>query len=344
MKNKETFKENLLKFASLYKDNTLPRYNGNENSGKVVKKSIHETITEYAAASLNYGSVVLTPEQQYLNLGRRIIEEGVMIANKRTGVGCLTVINADMVYDASIDTPPLLSTRKVPLKGGVGEFIGYLKGFTSAAQFRSVGSNTWNANANENKAWLNNPNRLGDDDCGKIYGAQARNWVNQYGESFDLLKQVISDLKAGIDNRGEIVTFWNPSEFEYGCLRPCMHSHQFSLLDGVLYLNTTQRSADLPLGVCSNMLQCYLFLRLMAQVTGHKPGKVYHKIVNAHIYENQIELFKEQLTRTPEPITAKFWLNPEIQNLSDIENMSQEDVKVVGYESSYPSIRFPFSV
>ena len=38
-------------------------------------------------------------EYQYLQLGDRIINEGVMIENKRTGVGCLTVINADFVYD-----------------------------------------------------------------------------------------------------------------------------------------------------------------------------------------------------------------------------------------------------
>lgn len=284
-------------------------------------------------------------EAQYLILGERIIKNGVMIPNKRTGVGCLTVINADIEIDASTDKAPVLTTRKVPYLGGIGEFIAYLQGKTNAADFRELGCRNWDANANENKAWLANPHRKGEDDLGNVYGAVGRDWVNQYGVSFDLLKQVIDDLSKGIDNRGEIVTWWNPGEFEYGCLRPCMHSHQFSILDGVLYLNSTSRSADVPLGLPANIMQCYLFLRLMAQITGLKPGTAYLKIVNAHIYENQIALFKEQLTR--KMITEHqptLYINPDIKSLEGIMGIKKGDISVEGYESFYPAIKYPFTV
>jgi thymidylate synthase len=285
-----------------------------------------------------------TPEQQYLDLGERILEEGVWVENKRTGVRCLTIINADLEYDVGNGIVPVITTRPVPYRGGIGEFIGYLQGVDNAADLRALGSNTWNANANENESWLKNPHRKGEDDLGRIYGVQGRDWTNQFGATFDQLKKVINNLKQGIDDRGEIITFWNPGEFEYGCLRPCMHTHHFSLLGDTLHLNSFSRSFDLPLGGPANLLQAYLFLQLIAQVCNLKPGKVYHKVINAHIYENQIELFKKQLKRVPIKDATQLWINPDICKLEDIDKMTKHDVKLIGYFSDYDPIKYPFTV
>ena len=37
--------------------------------------------------------------KQYLQLCQRIIDEGEWVHNARTGINCLTVINADLEYD-----------------------------------------------------------------------------------------------------------------------------------------------------------------------------------------------------------------------------------------------------
>lgn len=230
--------------------------------------------------------------KQYLDLCQRIIDEGQWIENKRTGVRCLTIINADLEYDVANNQFPLITTRKSFYKAAIAELLGYLRGYSSAAQFRDIGCNTWNANANENQAWLNNPNRKGEDDMGRVYGVQGRSWQRPDGTYLDQLQKVISNLSVGIDDRAEIITFYNPGEFELGCLRPCMHTHTFSLLAGTLYLTSYQRSCDVPLGLNFNQIQCFVLLALIAQITGHKPGKVYHKIVNAHIYENQLSTMR----------------------------------------------------
>ncbi len=282
--------------------------------------------------------------KQYLDLCQRIVDSGEWVENKRTGIRCLTVINADLEYDVANNQFPLITTRKSFYKSAIAELLGYLRGYDNAAQFRQIGCNTWDANANENQAWLANPWRKGEDDMGRVYGVQGRSWMRPDGSQLDQLKKVIDNLSKGIDDRSEIVTFYNPGEFEMGCLRPCMHTHTFSLLGDTLHLTSYQRSCDVPLGLNFNQVQVFVFLALVAQITGHKPGKAYHKIVNAHIYENQLELMKEvQLKRTPFA-PPQLRINPKIKTLQDIEQwVTKDDFEVIGYQC-HEAIKYPFAV
>ena len=56
--------------------------------------------------------------KQYLDLCRRIVNEGEWVANERTGKRCLTVINADLEYDVANNQFPLITTRKKLLESG----------------------------------------------------------------------------------------------------------------------------------------------------------------------------------------------------------------------------------
>ncbi|KZN65629.1 thymidylate synthase [Pseudoalteromonas luteoviolacea CPMOR-1] len=281
---------------------------------------------------------------QYLDLCQRIVDEGKWVENKRTGKRCLTVINADLTYHVDKNEFPLDTTRKSFWKAAIAELLGYLRGYDSAAQFREIGCNTWNANANENQDWLKNPNRKGEDDMGFVYGAVARNFPKPDGGSVDLIKQVIDDLSKGIDNRGEIITFYHPGSFHLGCLRPCMFQHQFSILEGVLYLNSYQRSQDVPLGGNFNAIQVFTLLKLVAQITGLEAGKAFHKIVNAHIYEDQLELMRDvQLKRTPFE-SPQLHINPNIKTFEDLETwVTLDDFEVTNYQH-HDAIQYPFSV
>lgn len=292
-------------------------------------------------------------EEQYLNGLRNIYENGTDVYNERTGKFTRVIINTDLTYDASTNKAPLLTTRKIVNPNlSIAELLGYFKGFTSAEQFRELGTKSWDANANENAAWLANPNRAGKDDAGLIYGGVAKNWPVEGSwnghniesrKKIDLFKKVYNNLKNGIDDRGEIITFWNPGMFHLGCLRPCMYEHQFSLLGDDLYLNSTQRSNDWPLGCTANMVQVWLMLRLMAQITGKNPKIAYHRSVNCHIYDNQLDLVPLQLERTPltEPTID---INPEIKTLEDIETWVTCKDFIVTYPEFHPSIKYPFAV
>jgi len=281
---------------------------------------------------------------QYLTLCQNIIDHGQWVTNERTGKRCLTLINADLEYDVAGNQFPLITTRKSFYKAAIAELLGYLRGYSNAADFRAIGCNTWNANANDNQAWLDNPNRQGEDDMGRVYGVQGRAWQKPDGTPLDQLKKVVDNLSRGVDDRGEIITFYNPGEFDLGCLRPCMHTHTFSLLGDTLYLTSYQRSCDVPLGLNFNQVQVFTFLALMAQITGNKAGRAYHKIVNAHIYEDQLELLRDvQLKREPFP-SPQLEINPDIKSLEDIETwVTTDDFKVTDYKH-HEAIAYPFSV
>jgi thymidylate synthase len=282
--------------------------------------------------------------QQYLALCQRIVDEGVWIENQRTGKRCLTVINADLSYDVGNNQFPIITTRKSYWKAAIAELLGYLRGYDNAADFRALGTKSWDANANDNEAWLNNPVRKGEDDMGRVYGVQGRRWQTPNGSTLDQLAKIVNNLQQGLDDRGEILTFYNPGEFYLGCLRPCMHTHNFSLLGDTLYLTSYQRSCDVPLGLNFNQIQVFTLLALMAQITGHKPGMAYHKIVNAHIYEDQLQLMRDvQLKRKPFA-PPQLNINPDIKSLNDLETwVTLDDFDVVGYQHHDP-IAYPFSV
>ena len=98
------------------------------------------------------------------------------------------------------------------------------------------------------------------------------------------------------------------------------------------------------LGLNFNQVQVFFFLAIMAQITGLKPGVAYHKIVNAHIYEDQLALMKDvQLKREPLPL-PKLIINPDIKSLKDLETwVTMDDFSVEGYQC-HEAIKYPFAV
>lgn len=232
--------------------------------------------------------------KQYLDICRRALAQGTVKTN-RTGNPTIGYHGDMMKFDMA-DGFPAVTTKKLAFKACVGEMLGFLRGYDNAAQFRALGSRVWDANANDPgkpgfpNAWLNNPNRKGTDDLGRIYGVQARRWyqyepVTEGGSLIDVklncidqLKNVVEDLKAGRDNRREIVTHWNPAEMDEMALPPCHLLYQFGLRgDGeTLDLTCISAAATCRLG-CRSMWRaihgCYMSLPgLRTKSLGCLPG------------------------------------------------------------------------
>lgn len=281
-------------------------------------------------------------DSEYMKIVNKVMNEGTWKLNERTGKKCLFYHGDMMKFDLSSGHFPLLTTKKMLYKAMIGELIGFLRGVNNAKDFRDLRCNFWNANANESKHWLENPNRKGEDDLGRIYGVQARDWQNPEGETVDQLKIVIDKLKNGVDDRRLIVTHWNPGELGKMALPPCHMTYQFGIRDGHLDMCMYQRSCDIPLGIPMNIASYSLLLILVSKIVGLKPGVFTHFMWNIHIYEDQYEQIKTQIGRKPfEAPTIK--INRDISSLDDIENnLEIDDIEFVNYEH-HDAIKFAFS-
>ena len=111
----------------------------------------------------------------------------------------------------------------------------------------------------------------------------------------DQLMEAVHLIKENPESRRIIISLWNPNELdeESTLLPPCPAFYQFfANEDGMLHLNLYQRSCDTFLGIPYNTAQDALFLCMMAQVTGRKPGVFNHMFGDAHIYLNHLDLIE----------------------------------------------------
>lgn len=241
--------------------------------------------------------------KQYLDLLQRVITDGKWQDN-RTGIPTKRIEGAMLEFNLK-DGFPAVTTKKLAFKAIKGELIGFIRGCTDAQQFRELGCNIWDQNANENKDWLDNPARCGHDDLGRIYGAQWREWIEPYGnQKVDQLAEAISQIIHNPTSRRIIVTAWNPGELKLMALPPCHITFQL-LVDvesNELSLCMYQRSCDLFLGIPFNIASYALLLELIAAATGLVARKLVMFLADVHIYYNHINQVEEQLKRKPLPL------------------------------------------
>jgi thymidylate synthase len=307
--------------------------------------------------------------KQYLDLVKTILTTGVRQKN-RTNIDTLMVPGAMLQFDLREGFPALTTKTLFFEKGVVGELLGFLRGYTNAADFRKLGCSIWNVNANKNEAWLANPNRKGEDDLGVIYGAQWVNW--EYHTFYDnegnatktpkpetpytvetkginQVYSVLEKLEKNPTDRRMIVNAWRPDKFDQMALPPCHTLYQFiaDQQNKVLHLCMFQRSCDVGLGVPFNIASSALFLTIMAKLSGYTAGNFTHFLADAHIYVNHLEQLEEQLTREPKPLPTLEYngttYDGELFDADIFNQIEPHHFKLVGYDH-HPAIKLEMAV
>lgn len=260
-------------------------------------------------------------DKQYLTLVRDILDNGYYDQN-RTGTATYKLPHKMFQFDLSKGEFPILTTKFVAFKTAVKELLWIFKDQSNdVRKLQEQNVQIWNE-------WA-----LEDRTIGKAYGYQ----IAKYNQ----VDKLIESLKNNPQDRRMMMNLWNIEDLPEMALQPCCFLTMWDVTDGRLNCMLVQRSADVPLGVPFNMSQYAVLVHLIAQVTGLKPGLFTHVINNAHIYENQVEGMKLQLTRENETYEApKLWINPEITNFYDF---TPDDIKLEGYKY-HPSIKMEVSV
>lgn len=297
--------------------------------------------------------------KQYLELLRRIKDEGI-VKSDRTGTGTKSVFGHQMRFDLSQGFP-LLTTKKVFMKGIIHELLWFLNGDTNIKYLVDNQVHIWDNDAfryyNElcvkhgvlpvdmetflgaAQQSIDSPiegYRFGD--LNHVYGYQWRNWPKPDGGEIDQISQVVEVIKHNPDSRRMLVSAWNVGEIEDMALPPCHIMFQLYVANGRLSCQLYQRSADTFLGVPFNIASYALLTMMIAQVCGLQAGDFIHTLGDTHLYLNHFSQVDEQLSRTPRQLPI-MRLNPNVKSIFDFK---YEDFNLENY-NPYPSIKAPMS-
>jgi thymidylate synthase len=295
--------------------------------------------------------IINQSEQTYLNALKEILTNGEDRPD-RTGIGTKSVFGLQMRFDLT-EGFPAVTTKKLAWRAMVSELLWFIEGSGDENRLKEIlhgdrytdKKTIWSDNASADY-WVKKRLQRHPGDLGRIYGVQWRRWrkplvrINKVIlQNHDQLLELISGIKEDPYSRRHIISAWNPGELDLMALPPCHIMAQFYVNNGKLSCQMYQRSMDVPLGGPFNIASYALFTHMLAQVCNLTVGELIICVGDAHIYNNQIEQVKEQLTRKPFPLPS-LKLNPEISVITDF---GMEDIELVDYES-HSAISMPMAV
>lgn len=227
---------------------------------------------------MNYSNMIQQYEEQYRDLLQECLIKGTE-RNDRTGVGSRSIFNASLKIDVS-KYFPIITGRKMFQKTFDTEFDWFIEGETNTKRFKEAGVKIWDAWADENG------------DLGPVYGYQMRNFN---GQNIDQMQNLVKSLMTEPDSRRHIISLWNPIQLNKMRLPPCYLYFQFFVENDKLNMFVLQRSGDLFLGIPYDIALFTKILLYVSALTEYKPNLLEVQIIDAHIYNNQIESIDKYL-------------------------------------------------
>jgi len=293
-------------------------------------------------------------ESQYLQLLKDCHEFGT----KRQTRNAITysMFNKTISFDL-VKSFPLLTTKKVFMRGIFEELLFFLRGQTNSKILEEKQVNIWKPNTTQefiDKCGL--PYQEGD--MGPMYGWNWKHYGTEYidcntdysNKGYNQIEYVMNLLRNDPYSRRILLTTYNPASAGKGVLYPC-HSliiqfYVHKSVDESEYLvsmNMYQRSVDLACGLPFNIASNALLLHLICNTLNkeydgsrkYSPSKLNIILGDIHIYNQHIEGIQEQIRRLP----YKFPTINFKQTYSNLEDYKFEDIEIQGY-NSHPAIRY----
>ena len=286
--------------------------------------------------------------KQYLDFVRYILENGER-KDDRTGVGTISTFGYQMRFDLN-KCFPLLTTKKVFLRGIIHELLWFIRGETNIRPLVLENVKIWNdwpykkykeSSSYKGETMEEFIEKIKDDEdfakvwgeLGPVYGHEWRHFDGQ--DCFiDQLAWVINEIKTNPNSRRLIVNSWQAAYVDKMALPPCHMAFQFYVRNGKLSCQLYQRSADAFLGVPFNIASYALLTMMIAKICNLEVGEFIHTFGDCHIYTNHIDQINLQLSREPKELPQMIIHG----NQKNIEDFKYEDFELVGYDP-YPAIK-----
>ncbi|MCL4339032.1 thymidylate synthase [Patescibacteria group bacterium] len=306
------------------------------------------------------------PEYQYLNLLQDILDNGQWKISHSTGVKLKSVFGRQIRFDLSKGFP-LLTTKKVFIRGIIHELIWFLSGSSNIKYLVENNVHIWDEWAYKKYQWATDEGKVQKlaydeflqkiqsdkkflarwGELGPVYGVQWRRWPAGGKKTVDQLGWAIEKIKKYPQKKHYVISAWNAgciyemsgSHSASMVIAPCHTMYHINITGDKLSLLLYQRSADMFLGVPFNIASYALLTLMLAQVTGYRPGDFIHTFGDAHIYENHFDQVKEQLSRIPRHFPV-MKIDPSIRKIDDFRF---EHFSVEGYDP-YPPIKGEITV
>ena len=275
-------------------------------------------------------AIVRDFDKQYCGLLKKILNEGELFEN-RTGVDTLSIPGGGYVFDVGKEFP-ILESKKIVLKNALSELLWIYQAQTNVVSWlRERGNNIWNEwevdsdgiyriyESTTEEYDKDKEVNVYDLDGNIIIGMKAKSNIEgknikaakyfgkefagtigtAYGYIINKYKRLDYVINALINNphdRRMLISLWQDADLRTAVLPSCVWSSTYKVYKGTLNCFVEQRSADVPLGLPFNISQYAILMSLLAKISGLKVGKLYYNIADAHIYVNQIDGIKKQLT------------------------------------------------
>ena len=202
---------------------------------------------------------------------------------------------------------PLLINRRVYFKGVAAELLWFLSGSCHSGDLERMGCKIWRGNSTKEYLATRGLAHYQEGEVGPMYGFQWRHFGAEYrgpyadytGCGVDQIAQLVDRLRNHPNDRGHVLTAYNPLQKKQQCVTPCHVYTQFFVSDGGKQLNlaVVQRSVDVVLGLPFNLASYSLLLIMVARVLGMRAGMYYHSCLDTHIYSDHVPAMKEYVKR-----------------------------------------------
>lgn len=254
------------------------------------------------------------PDVQYRTLLQNVMVHGERDKTQQ-GTDALTLIGPPPMHFKLADGIPLITERNMDPKPNerllvtiwqqvIGEIFAFINGVRTQAGLERFGCHWWQSWVTEEKCAKRflEPGDLGPGS----YGAAFHDFPTPVGTRFNQFAEVMEEIRANPHLRTHFISPWIPSyvprrkgTVQRVVVAPCHGWIHLRVINGRLTLHMFQRSADVPVGVPSNMIQYAALTIALAHFLGMEAYEYVHSFSDAHIYVDQLPAVETMLSREP---------------------------------------------